>query len=82
MNRFNICDKSKVPQEFNNKYNKNNINAIGQWTIAANINMQMYITIIQIRTILITHRINKDCRDKIRNKYTPCCNGNWLHITY
>ena len=54
----------------------NNRFIVGQLKIAENKYMQEYQTIIQIRTIFITHRSNNDCRTEICTKHTPCCGGN------
>ena len=59
-----------------NKNNKNNKIIVGQWKISDNIHTQVYLAIIQIRTILITHSSDIDCIMEIRNKQAPCCIGN------
>ena len=42
-NIFNICDKINVPWQFNKGHNENNIIVVGQWTIAENLPLQVYL---------------------------------------
>ena len=41
----------------------------------------MYLTIIEIITILINHHRNNDCITEILHKQASCCSANWLHAT-
>ena len=59
--------KNKVPWKLNIKHDKNNKIIVGQWTISENISLQVYIAIIEIRTILVSHSRNIDCRTAISN---------------
>ena len=82
MNRFDICDRIKVPWQFKVKYIYNKIIFGGQWTKADNIPTQVYLVIVWIRTILITNSNYIDCRKAIFNKHSLWCSDNCLHITY
>ena len=46
MNRFDICEKRKVPWQFKIKHAKNKIIVVGQWKIAVNIPTQVYLAIL------------------------------------
>ena len=79
-NSFNICKRSKIPWWFKIKYVKKNNIVIYQSTIAANESTQVYLKIIEIRPILITHCSNIDCSKVIHNKQAPSCTSNCWNI--
>ena len=49
------------------KANKNKRIIVGLWTIAVNLPIQVYLVVIEIRTILRTHRSVIGCRKAISN---------------
>ena len=75
-NRFKFCEKSKVLRWFKTQHIKINEIVVDQCKIAANYPTQMYLAIIEIRTILIYHHSNNDCRMLTRNKQDPSCSSN------
>ena len=67
-NRLKICYKNKISWWFQINRDKDNIIFIHQLKIAANEPKQVYFAIKQIRTILITHSSDIDCRSLKRTK--------------
>ena len=49
------------------KHDKNKIIIVCQWTISENVPLHLYLSIIWMRTIFITHCSNIYCRTSIRN---------------
>ena len=46
MNRFDFCEKRKIPGQFDIKDDKNERIVIGQWELSENVTPQVYLTII------------------------------------
>ena len=46
MNRFDSFEKNKVSGQFKIKHNKNNRIIVGQWTIAEDVSLQLYLVIV------------------------------------